>query len=269
MTDTTTINRTRWRAHARDAFKPVPNSRFYALDDAALDALAAFASEWQQDRASRDITFELSSLKQVFGELSKHVPTMVQHKPGDAPPTPKLWTDPVSGQPANNPYADDPKDVSSIAVLEMHDPLLAAHLKRTANGASYSYLHELQQAEAKRARLADIKYGSMEHEKNPFRDKSASGLTAQSQLLALDRELAAFYKVEAEPLTLPWQPGFKNMTSMSLLSLADPLLGRLARQAEQLLEQWTKDELSAARQAEEQARAQRIAAEQRLGAKAT
>ncbi len=83
-----------------------------------------------------------------------------------------------------------------------------------------------------------------------------------------DPELAAFYKAEAEPLRLPWQTGHRNLTMQGRLSAAAPELGALVRQAEATLEHWTRDELARARQAEEKAREQRIAAEQRLGAKA-
>lgn len=263
MTDTT--NRTRFREHAKAAFKKVPNSRHYALDDAALDALAAIASEWQQERASRDLNFDPDALAKFFGdELAPHVPAMVQRTPGDAPPIPKPWLDQVTGQTAKNPYADDPPDLVSITLLEQADSQLAAHLKRIAGGITYSYLHELRQGEARRARLAKIQYGAAEHERNPFR--KADAITEQSRLMTDDPELAVVYKAEAEasPLRVPWQPQHRNMTAMAKLSVADPSLGRLTRQAEALLERWTRDELAAARAAEERAREQRIAAEQRL-----
>lgn len=263
MTDTPDIQ-TKWRRHAKASLTAIPNSRSYALDDAALDALAALAFEWQNERAQRELPFEPAELTKLFVELAAQVPGMVQKKPGDAPPTPKPWPDPVSGLPAQNPYAADPPDVASITLLEQADPALAEHLKRTAKGTSYVFLHELRQAEAKRARLANIRYGAAEHERNPFR-LGIDGVREQSLLMTKDRELALVFQAEAEPVRLPWQSDSRDLTVQARISARDPSLGALVRQAESLLESWTRDELAAARSAEASAREHRIAAEMRLG----
>lgn len=264
MTDTTD-RRILWRDHALAAFKKVPNSRHYALADGSLDALAALAWEWQQERAQRDQNFELDELTKFFRELAAHVPGMVQKKPGDAPPTPQRWLDPVSGQPAANPYAADPPDVQSITLLEQADPALAAHLKRTAKGTTYAYLHELKMAEAQRVRLKNIPYGAAEHAQNPF-CQGVEAVVEQSKLMGEDREKAQLYQTEAVPLTLPWQAGLpRNITQRARISSANPALGALLNQAESKVKEWTRDDLAAARTAEEKARAQRISAEKRLG----
>ncbi len=52
MTDTTD-RLTRWREHAKAAFKKVPNSRHYAADAAALDAPAALVCVWHELAAAR------------------------------------------------------------------------------------------------------------------------------------------------------------------------------------------------------------------------
>ncbi|MBA3442055.1 MAG: hypothetical protein H0T92_19520 [Pyrinomonadaceae bacterium] len=61
---------TRWREHAKAAFKKVPNGRQYAADDGALDALAALACAWQEQRAKNNLKFEPDALVKFFGELA-------------------------------------------------------------------------------------------------------------------------------------------------------------------------------------------------------
>ncbi len=268
MTDPTpttpTAHLEKWRSHAKAAYRKVPRSRDYALDDGALDALASLTCVWQRERAQEDINFDLDDLTEFFGEVAVHIPALVQPSPGEAPPTANTaWVDEITGQPAPNPWASDPPDLRSQAAVERHDPALAEHLKRIAKaGVTYALLAEMREAAARQERLAAIRYDESDHRNNAFRVPHA--LTAQSELKTADPLTAEVFQREAQPLTLPWQVGHGNMTAMAQLSNANPAFGKLARQAAELLQQWTRNELAVARAAEEQAREQRIAAEMRL-----
>ncbi len=246
MSDTpTTDHPAKWRLHAKAAYRKVPRSRYYALDDGALDALASLTCVWQRERAQEDINFDLGDLTEFFGEVAVHIPQLVQPSPGEAPPTANTaWVDSITGQPAPNPWATDPPDLRSQVVLQRADPALAQHLERIAKDGgvpTYRYLFELREQEAKRQRLAAIRYGEAEHRDNSFRDPTA--LTRQSELKTADSLTAEVFQREAQPLTLPWQVGHGNMTAMAQLSNANPAFGKLARQAAELLQQWTLGEL--------------------------
>ncbi len=254
-----------FREHVRVVFPEVPGARIYALDDPAEVSLAAFTDRWQE---ARDTGFSRPALRDMLAELSVHIPGMVQQRPATGAPaaTPTVWRDEVTNATARNPWDGDPsqQDVASQVAVMKYDPELGRHLQRLARdgGVTYRYLVELREAEAKRLRRASFVYNAKTHELNPFRDPAK--LTEQSRLMAEDKELGQFYQDEAKPLTFPWQVGNKNLTLMAKLSNANPAFGKLARQAETLLESWSKDELAVARQAEEQARAARVAAEMRL-----
>lgn len=255
----------KYRDHARAALRKVPHNRCYALDDSATDALGALLATWQEERAQRGLNYDADEAVKFLAELAKHIPQLVQAKPSDvAQSPPQAWVDEITNRPAKNPFTE-PQDVTSQVLLQKHEPALAEHLKRIARdgGVRYSYLIELREAEAARQRRAAIAYTAADHtpQRNPF---LSDNVTAQNKLMHEDPERAAFYRTEAEPVRLPWQPGCQNMSVMSRISAADPQLGELVRKAEALIEQWTRDELHAARAAEEHARAARIAAEQRL-----
>ncbi len=258
----------KWSLHTPPAFKKVPHARYWAADHDTYTELGGLSCAWYESRRKDLPTFVTDDLTELFTEVAPHIPGMLQAKLDKELPPISAWVDPVSGQQARNPFAE-PQDIASQVLLTKHDPRLAEHLKRLAKdgGApSYAYLHEIHEAEAARQRARAIEYGPREHtaENNPFLDPHA--ITKQSALQTADPELVAYFKAEAaaSPIRLPWSPSHGNMTLMAKLSVANPALGRLARKAGELLQQWTRDEFTVARAAEEQARAQRIAAEMRL-----
>ncbi len=249
----------KWRAHAKAAFKEIPNSRWYAFTDENKDAFAAVAEAWHEERVQRGISgFTDGDLAKFFSELAKHVPRLVQEKPDSAAPKPEQWIDPVTKEVPRNPWSD-PQDLESQAVLLKHDPHLAEHLRRTAKGVSYKFLAEMREADVARARAASISYGAAEHERNPF---ITGDITAQMRLQKDDPQLAAVYKREAEPLQLPWGVGpSKNLTILSRLHRANQEAASIVQRAETLQHQWLKEQLARSRETEQTARAQREKAE--------
>ena len=238
--------------------------RYWALDDGSRRAFGSLLAERQKDRAAEGKNYDPDEAAEyVRDEVAPLVPGLLQDRPtAEAPPVSQVWRDPATDEPARNPWSD-PQDVQSQAAVQKHDPALAAHLQRIAEGGTtYALIAELREAEERRKRLAAIRYGEAEHRANPFRDSTK--LDAQSRMMAADPELGEVYKREAQPLTLPWQVGHRNMTEMGRISAGNPKLGELIRKAEALLEQSNRDALVRARQAEETARRERVALEQKL-----
>ena len=253
-----------FRSHVREALEKIPGARFYALDETNFDSLALLGISWQEDRAERGEKFSASEFRDFMAEVVASVHSLRQERPDDPLPLPKkLWTDPITGASPRNPFSD-PSDLESQAILVEREPELAGHLKRIANGVSYAHLAELRDKEAARARIAAIAYSEAEHHTNPFR---GNDLQAQGQLNRENPELAAFYKREAEPVRLPWQPGVKNLTSLGQLTAKAPHVAKLAHRAVELQRQRLAEQKAAAQQAKADAEEKLRAAEKLLQSK--
>ena len=91
------------RQHIRDLFRESKKLRGYALDDGAVDGLAAYGAARQSDRNEN---FSQSELRQHFeAELSGYMPSLVRLKPAAKQTLPQTWIDEVTGEKAVNPWA--------------------------------------------------------------------------------------------------------------------------------------------------------------------
>ena len=146
----------------------------------------------------------------------------------------------------------------------MRDPILAGHLQRIAKdrGIWYTYLAELRDAETKRQQLAAIRYGSAEHDANPFRK---SDPTLQAEFVRNNPpEVVEFCRAESRPLRLPFSPASKNLTIIGSIAAHNPTAGRIVSRAEQLERTWIESEVADARKAEQAAASRRKQVEELL-----
>jgi len=252
-----------FREHVLTALKEIPHSRWYALDETALDSLAFLGISWLEQRVEDGLRFNAEEFRKVVAELVELTPSLRQERPEQPPPTPEVWKDGVTGQVARNPFSDPP-DLESQGAITKADPALAEHLKATAEGVTYKFLNAQREKEARRARISAISYSQAEHETNPFR---GSDLQAQAQLAREDLERAAVFKREAEPVRVPWQIGAKNMTSMARITAKNPHIAKLANRANELERQRIAEQKAAALQAKVEAEAKLRAADQMLQSK--
>ncbi len=246
-----------FRNHVREALDKIPGVRVYALDETSLDSLALLGISWLEKRAESGEKFSVAEFRQLMAEVVASVPSLRQERPEEPSAIPQPWKDPVTGATPRNPFADPP-DLESQGILTEREPQLATHLKRIAGGVSYAYLAELRDKEAARARLAAIIYGQQEHKTNPWVTRD---LQAQAQLVREDPERASYFKREAEPVHLPWQPGAKNLTSLGQLTAKAPHIAKLANRAAELQRQIIAEQVASAKAAESSARTARQKAE--------
>ncbi len=155
----------------------------------------------------------------------------------------KTRVDPVSGQPARNPY-DKPVDLASQAAVRAADPQLAAHLERLAKdgGPSYYFLAQKKDEAAGQARLRGLVYGADEHRKNPY---VAGTLTERGAFeKSHDPAVVAFFKREAlTPVRFPWQPPV-NLTELGRIGKADPTLRQLIARGAEIEQEWLSADLA-------------------------
>ena len=102
---------------------------------------------------------------------------------------------------------------------------------------AYGTIAQMQDDEARRARLNAIEYSKEDHASNPFIHGS---LTKQSRLTSLSPELAEFFKTEARPVELPFGPG-GNMTMRGKIA-RNPKLKAIADRADEVTLMWKTDE---------------------------
>jgi hypothetical protein len=253
-----------WREHALNAFLKVPGNRAYATDDAATTSLTAAVAALVEHRNENGEKFDFAKLVEFFTALAPLQPGMLQERPSSPPPTPSEWLDPVTKQPARNPFSDPP-DIDSQGAVMKNDPVLAEHLKAIAGGVTYKFLAKKRDEEAKRQQAASIRYTDAEHHANPFRfpDQRA----AQARFIREHPELEATYRREASAFRPAWSPNSKNWTLISKITDRDPVMGKIIARASAIEEAWTEQEITAKRAAVETATAQLKAAEAQLQAK--
>jgi hypothetical protein len=252
-----TTDRTQFVKLARETYTRLPYNRNYALSDEQAMLLGAFAAAWREHPDHSLYGEGSPNLGEALTELGKNVPTLFQQRPSDPPPTPKPWCDPVTGIPLPNPFAKGSEDLRAQTILTQRDPALAAHYKAMADDP-YGTLAKMQDEEARRERLKTIKYDSEIHTKmNPW---VSGNRKQQDDLTKLSPELAAYYKQESVPVSLPFGPG-ANMTERGRV-WKNPKLRAIADRADEIAKQWIAQErerLLAAR-AEAEARLKELVA---------
>jgi len=153
---------------ALEAYSKVKNNRVYALTSQAKVALAALARAMFERRIAEGrsgMDAKPTNWQEFFGIIEKLAAVganVLQKRPGDAPPTPKPWLDPVTEQALPNPFAQSSLDLKAQSILAKRDPALAEHYKAMA-ADPYGTLAKIQDAEAARAAMEQIPYGENEH----------------------------------------------------------------------------------------------------------
>jgi hypothetical protein len=127
-----TTDRTQFVKLARETYTRLPHNRNYALSDEQAMLLGAFAAAWREHPDHSLYGEGSPNLGEALTELGKNVPTLFQQRPGDAPPTPKPWCDPVTGAQLPNPFAKATADLKAQTILTQRDPALAAHFRAMA-----------------------------------------------------------------------------------------------------------------------------------------
>jgi hypothetical protein len=249
----------KWKTHGKSALRNVKHGRPDALEEEGELCLAATAKAWQKQRAEEGKNFELSEFTQFLEKrLSEFEPALRQQRPNDPLPIPELPVDPVTGARAINPWAKETFDLESQKACMEKFPLLAEHLQKVAKGGyTFKLVAERLEEEARRAKMATINYGAIEHGMNPFRQSGdAASLNAQSRFQRDNPpEVVEFYKREAQPLRPFWSKGVRNMTKLSEVLGKDPNTGAVLRRAQAIEDGWIATELASAKEAQAAARA--------------
>ncbi|MEY2487116.1 MAG: hypothetical protein QOH39_2764 [Verrucomicrobiota bacterium] len=235
-----------FREHALTALKKIPHSRWYAIDENALDSLAFLGIAWLEKRVEDGLRFNVEEFQKMIAELVALTPSLQQERPEKPPELPEVWKDSISGQIARNPFAE-PIDLESQAAVTKHDGQLAKHLKAIAEGVTYKLLAEQRDQETKRARIAAIVYSDSEHLTNPH---VTGDLQAAGRLARDNPELSDYYKKESRPVALPWQLGANNLTAVGVLTKNAPHIAAFANRAAELQRQRVAEKIETAKAAE-------------------
>jgi hypothetical protein len=248
--------------HVLTALKEIPGARWWALTrktpeaTAALDALAYFGIAWTEDRVENGLRFSPTEFKAVLAELMELNPSLKQQRPNEPSPLPELWRNPLTGEPL-----PPPKGLDEEGVLEKRSPELLKLLQGLEK-MPWATVARLQDEAAKRARIAAIKYASPEDATNPV---VTGDLPGQTQLAKENPELFEFYKSEARPAVVPWQPGQpKTSKLMGDLTQKAPHLAKIANRAKELHRQQLALKVAEAKAAEAAAQQARQQAEAML-----
>ena len=184
-----------------EAYQKVKHNRAYALDEQNKIALAALARAMFERRIAEGrshMDAQPSSWQEFFeiiGKLAASGANVLQRRPGNPPPLPKQWRDPVSLETLPNPWKT--KDLKAQSLLQVRDPELAAHYKAMA-ADPYGTIAKMQDELAARATLEQVPYSDSEHSVNVFRgnDQTAKALFIKNA----SPGLVAFYQNEAKPV---------------------------------------------------------------------
>src|SRR5262245_14918462 len=92
-----------------ESYGLLKNNRAYALTDEAKNTLAIFASAMlerrkAEGRTSSDTPTQRQEMAALIEKIAAAGCNLLQKRPGDAPPVPKPWTDPVTGEALPNPW---------------------------------------------------------------------------------------------------------------------------------------------------------------------
>ena len=123
------IDREQITRHALAAFKKLHNSRHYAADDSAVLSLVALATAYAEkgkEAGNKSLRPRRSDQQGFRAAGRRSVPGLglTQAKPGPEKEPPKPWTDPVTDEPARNPYTRAESILESCAILRQRDPQL-------------------------------------------------------------------------------------------------------------------------------------------------
>jgi hypothetical protein len=239
---------------ALKAYERMKGHRAYALDADSKNKLAILATALIQKRnaAGRADGDGTPSAQQEMTELLTKLGdaglNLFQRRASTPRPLPKLWLDPVSGQPLG-----PPKDLKERSLLEQTDPVLLAHFDSMAN-SPYARVLKLRQEEAQRKIIDAIPYSPDTHNPtvNPF---LGTDMTAQGQFEKnVNPETLAFYKYEAQPVRLDLFGKDKNMTTLVRLK-KDPDVSAILQLGDRIDAQWTYDDLENAKKQKAEAEA--------------
>lgn len=248
MSDSTTVTREDAIAFALRVYGKMQGRRDYALTERAKTILAAIGKAILDRRIAEGISGSTeptaeTQFMEIIQQLADAGVNVLQQRPGDKRPSPKLWLDPVSGQPL-----PPPKTLDEKGVLVRRDPELLAHFESMAK-APYATVASYLDQETERQSAAAIKYDAETHAVNPF---TGTNKTEQVDFVRRDPALAKRYQKEAKAVEIPitGKAGErKNLTLVGQLS-KDPATGALIKNAEQVLHDWrTSDKLAAQEQA--------------------
>jgi hypothetical protein len=213
------------RKFAMNAYKMLPGNRSYALNETALEGMAALAKAYIHGNDGVGTEKEFGK---ILTELGAFVPNLFQPKPDESKQPPKIPTDPVSGERLPNPWAKGNENLAAQSFVQKTDPELAEYFKQAASDP-WKFAIQWQDKESKRELRAAFTYTTDDHKNNPF---ATGRLTEQGELQKRDPVLAEIYKREAQPVSLPFVPGsVKVKIIRSLLDEQDwrPRLELLAR----------------------------------------
>ncbi len=265
MDNTTKAKRIAAVGNTLTALKMVKWSRWYAVDDTSLLALAALvAEEWQSNRTEQPLTRE--GVAKFLESLRDYVPSLFQNRPPDEKESAKLWIDEVSGAHPPNPFSKASLNLSEQAWLREHEPQLAEYLKETAEGLTYLILKERRDKKAAREKLRKLDYGESEHSDNVFKTSDLSKRSSFRRVFG--DAVADFYEWEAKtPVEIPWI-GQKNLTLMGQLTKKSPALHELVERSITTAREWAQEQLFESEKQFTEAQANRLSAETLLNVKA-
>jgi hypothetical protein len=250
MTETPQQLRKSALSFALEAYAKVKHNRAYALDEQGKVALGALARAMfiRRDGEGRShMDAKPSSWEEFFGIIDKLAAAganVLQKRPGDPPPLPKVWRDPVTLQPLPNPFAKNTTDLKAQTILAQRDPELAAHYKAMA-ADPYGTLAKMQDETAARVTMEAIPYGESEHSVNVFRgnDQTAQALFIKNA----PPGLVEFCKNEAKDVEIPLFGKMRNLTIEGQLA-KDPAPFALMKVAQQIQDTWRSEDTRAAQE---------------------
>jgi hypothetical protein len=240
---------------ALESYTRLKHHRFYALTPEAKNTLAVFASALAQKRAAEGRSnSDQPSMREEMAQLIEKIAAagvnLLQKRPGDAPPLPKPWTDPVTGAALPNPFDRSAPDLKAQTILGKRDPTLAEHYRQMA-ADPYGTLAKYQDDEAERKALLAIPYDENVHKLNPF---LGTNETAKADFVKRDPDLAKFYQEEAHPVEIPLFGKNRNLTIGGRLA-KDPATFALLKVAQRIHEQWNAEDKAALTQQRAEAEA--------------
>ena len=250
------------------ALAKVRHGRAYAVDLQTARELSAFGLAFRDNVLESGGRFDDRELTRCLDELSQIDNLNLRKKlPLDEIEL-KPILDPITALPIKNPWSD-PLDLTSQMALERDHPHLAKYYRESKNGSSYSMVAKMREEREQRDRIRAVgkEYGPKHHtpENNPFLLPHGKEALAKQSAFAKAHEhepwLIEFYKREAsEPVTL----NFGNLTTRSMITKRDPILGKIFERAMEIHKQWLKDDIERLSQLTGESAAQIEAARKQL-----